>query len=142
MSEGGGAKFATLLNSEKLSVGFSCQTTVNFATGFNILKKYKFLLLFIRARTHLSTSATFPCLNLLFTRFGFARKLKVLKLRSRKYPSRSREVILQDLARFLQKRVILQDLTRWRLSCKNLERGRLSCKNLERRRLSCKNLAR
>ena len=36
-------------------------------------------------------------------------------------PSRSREVILQDLARFLQKSVILQDggyLARWRLSCK------------------------
>ena len=39
------------------------------------------------------------------------------------YPSRSREVILQDLARFLQKRVILQDLARWRLSCKILQDG-------------------
>ena len=39
---------------------------------------------------------------------------------------------MQDLARFLQKRVILQDLARWRLSCKNPERGRLSCKNLAR----------
>ena len=38
-------------------------------------------------------------------------------------PSRSREVILQDLARFLQKRVILQDLARWRLSCKILQDG-------------------
>ena len=36
-------------------------------------------------------------------------------------PSRSREVILQDLARFLQKSVILQDLARWRLSCKILQ---------------------
>ena len=39
------------------------------------------------------------------------------------FPSRSREVILQDLARFLQKRVILQDLARWRLSCKILQDG-------------------
>ena len=41
----------------------------------------------------------------------------------RRSPSRSREVILQDLARFLQKRVILQDLARWRLSCKILQDG-------------------
>ena len=41
----------------------------------------------------------------------------------RVYPSRSREVILQDLARFLQKRVIFQDLARWRLSCKILQDG-------------------
>ena len=38
-------------------------------------------------------------------------------------PSRSREVILQDLPRFLQKRVILQDLARCRLSCKILQDG-------------------
>ena len=42
-------------------------------------------------------------------------------------PSRSREVIMQNLARFLQKRVILQDLARWRLSCKILQdRGYLA----------------
>ena len=45
------------------------------------------------------------------------------KVRIIKDPSRSREVILQDLARFLQKRVILQDLARWRLSCKILQDG-------------------
>ena len=53
--------------------------------------------------------------NLYFTfRYGYC---------NRRDPSRSREVILQDLARFLQKRVILQDLARWRLSCKILQDG-------------------
>ena len=52
-------------------------------------------------------------------------QLKTLVMKNN--PSRSREVILQNLARFLQRTVILQDLARWRLFCKILQdRGYLA----------------
>ena len=43
-------------------------------------------------------------------------------------PSQDQMVILQDLPRFLQKKVILQDLAGRRLSCKILQEEWLSCK--------------
>ena len=73
-----------------------------------------------------------------------------IKKQNQENPSRSRRITFQDLARFLQMMVILQDLARVRLSCEILQEwGYLarSCKSevilqdLARVRLSCKSTA-